>query len=216
MVTYSDSQTTVKRNLLDKLYVLKSFFISKNVQDSKRIDCSSMKIGEFIEIVCNQKEKPSNWEDIFDEYANLIHDTTRSYTLGLFVKYDTMIYKATAVLILCDVIIDSHVCIPICDAVRAITQVKREGKMNDSEVQVHKNIANTWLVKAKEKKKDIDKLNVKTKESTRVDWYEQLRILGKHRGFRIDPEKESVLEYCLLLNAVNKEHSQLKNSKNGK
>lgn len=182
-------------------------------------NCSEITIGAFISVLCDKDAKRLDyWDEIFEEYLTLTNNTSNQAVLELIKLAAVYNSKAFAIHCLCVVVTldqDYPGAIQINDELRALTGRPGKGKMTKVEYSGHKNFGISLKLKAKEKEADIQKLNVKNEESTKKDWYDQLSLLGKYQGYRINPDKITVMEYCSILNNF-KEDNKPKSKSNGK
>ncbi len=199
---------------------------SKIKQDSREskwpeipLNCLDLPIGVFISIVCEKVERPIHWEDIFSEYLKLTGGSSNNVLLEL-AKAAT-IFKNTsfAIQALCIVVSFDQSTEGADEAnalLREITRINGKGKMTKQELQRHKNVGNSYKLKAEEKEDEIKALTAKSEVSTQEDWYGQLSLLAKYQGHRINPDKVSTFEYISILNNFKRENKPKPQKRNGR
>lgn len=195
------------------------FSKKQDYQDNKGPrNCTEMKIGNFVSVICQKEEQPFFWEDIFSEYIELTENQSNNTILELAKAAKIYTDKYLIISKMCSIALllqEQAGYEEFNSLIREMTRVRGgKGKITREELRRHVNVGESFKLKANEKNAEIKALTRNTKESTEKDWYDQLSLLGKYQGYRINPQTVSVLEYCVILNSFKKEVA--KQQKNGR
>lgn len=172
-------------------------------------NCSEIKIGDFIDTLCGDKPRIDHWEEIFDEYLKLTNTNQNNALLELMklaVIYENRYIEIQVLCSAATIDPDHESSEDINSLLRSATGVRVKGRMTQAELNRHQNVARSYAAKASSKREEIKKLDVKSESATKKDWLEQLSLLGKYQGYRIDPESVSTLEYISVLNNFKREN----------
>jgi len=179
-------------------------------------NCRELSISDFIDIICEERETPEKWTEIFDEYLFLTRGNANNALLELkkqAVMFQNMfnLINIMIEMVALDQSLPGY--IELNDSLRKFTRIIAKGKIDQDELQRHMNVRTSYAEKLREKMAEITALETdgSTKESTRKDWSKQISMLAKYQGYRMD--NVSVSDYCAALNNFKEDNKPKKGFK---
>lgn len=187
--------------------------------------CYELKMSEFIPWYLEEKPRPENWEDIYNEYISLRENKSATYVLGLIKEIIFLKARYSIVIECCKMlnICFTHVLVDSAAELKATLRLYNYRQPFDlaneitfsrdirAVLSLNKKTVTTWERKEKELKDFQDKHA--GKGWTHKDFYVWAVTLSEYMKYRIDLDVITVAEWAALLNKYDK-YCEIVNAQN--
>lgn len=168
--------------------------------------CYTLKMARFIEYRFDEKPKPENWEDIYNEYISL-RENKRSSFIPNMIKEITFLKTKYFIINKCVEILILH---PVPELIQELKIQGYRGEYNWENKSTYTRDLQRAITGSKklitQHQKYEAELEAYLKKyagngtTDKKEFYVWAVTLSEHNGYRIDFEAVSVAEWCVLLN----------------
>lgn len=171
--------------------------------------CYTLKMARFIEFYVDEKPKPVNWDDLYNEYTSLRENKQSLFVLNMmkeiaFLKAKFFIIsKCIEVLALA----------PVPELIQELKSYGFRAQYNwDNKSTYSRDLrraetgAKRFKIMWEQKEKELQAHIAKYEQNkdTKKEFYMWAITLEDHRKVRVDLEQITVAEWCLMLNQYEK------------